>query len=368
MATFMECVMDLNNQSQVLNTTIEQVRIYTEAALREHQIQYKEAELKVLKESGTDEDLMILKEAADNGAIERIIKAIKKILDSLAEFVKTVRDKVKYKFRSKQSLETLNTMEQTLAKTPKLRSKKISYANTDEEEKLVQKTLAAVQKKVARIKSGHYKEKDLEELNELEEKTDSKLKTLKIAATAAIAIGSAIVLYRKTIGDIEDQKIQVNIKEQDLTDMDLSMEAGAALTKATGFEAKLNREIFNLRLFKCTSLWSGIKNALRPGIISKNLEEKDSKVYKKQLKNPHLESASDSFEFDNFDEEFDAFLESITTDEVMDRSSDNFSETYMEMMESTLFGTDSEDDEYLEESTSEKFDNSDLLSDMLELF
>ena len=66
----------------------------TEAANRQYNINLREAELKVMKEHGTDDELSMLYEAAESDFVENIQKALDKLREAVVKFYSDCRDRL----------------------------------------------------------------------------------------------------------------------------------------------------------------------------------------------------------------------------------------------------------------------------------
>ena len=93
--TFTEAYEEMLESEKQFNITIKKADIFTEASYKNLEINRQEADLKVLTESGTYDDLNYLYEAASEGFVNKVKKAIEKIADSLVEFIDKIVTKVK---------------------------------------------------------------------------------------------------------------------------------------------------------------------------------------------------------------------------------------------------------------------------------
>lgn len=351
--TFMETCLALEADFDIFDQRSEQLRIFSEAAIRENEIHHREAELRVMKENGTDDDLNYLIEAADEGLIERLAKTVQRIIQNLKELYAKIKTKIKEKFMGKDNLQKMNEIETILAKNPKLRKKKITIKDTTKQEKILAKASADMDKKIARLKAGRFGKNDEEELNQYEESINKKV-AAAATATITIAIAGAIVIWRKLCADTSKQAETgdvPNVKESDIEKIKkLTPEAGAALVKAVSLKAKFAKSTIMTKLSGIPNIYSSIVAAISGKTISENLEE--------------------STELDDFDSDYSAFMESMMSDD--DQSSTNsdyssYSSTYFESMENEIFGDidEDEDDEYaMYESTEDEYSADDFFGDL----
>ena len=99
------------------------LQLFNEAAKREFELNKQQAEIKVLKESGTQSDLNMLYEAAEEGLINKMQRSLKAAIEALKEFIKKIIDKIKSIFQSKQGKETLDKMEDICNKVMQIADK-----------------------------------------------------------------------------------------------------------------------------------------------------------------------------------------------------------------------------------------------------
>ena len=84
----------LENASNEYDITMAKVNSFLEAVDRQFEINCKEAEIKVLTESGTDDDLQFLIEAAEDGVVGSIVKALQKIKEAIIKFFSDIQAKI----------------------------------------------------------------------------------------------------------------------------------------------------------------------------------------------------------------------------------------------------------------------------------
>lgn len=171
-----------------------------EASMRELQINYASAELKVLTESGTDDDLAYLYEEANNGFVETVIKTIEKIKDAIIKFFSDMKDKILSVINKKDNMDTIDKVEKKVKLFPLLGKKKVVVENYNEEEKVCHKYLAELAKLKAKLKSGQKVE--TEDVEEVKSKfLDEHGKFIGIAAAVTITVTAAIALIKKMSND-----------------------------------------------------------------------------------------------------------------------------------------------------------------------
>lgn len=167
-----------------------------EAAKRELDINHSKAEFKVIQEAGTMDDLKYLYEEADNGLVETLIKAIKKIKDSIIKFFSDMKDKIITIIHKKENEETIKKIEKKTKIFPLLGRKKILIENYEEEMKVADEAIADLTKLKAKSAAGqNVTEEDVDKVEETFMQKHGKI--IGISAALAITVSGAIVLLKK---------------------------------------------------------------------------------------------------------------------------------------------------------------------------
>ena len=141
MMTFTEAYEEMLESEKQLNIAIKKADIFTEASYKNLEINRQEADLKVLTESGTYDDLNYLYEAASEGFVNKVKKAVEKIADSLVEFIDKIVTKVKSVFGTERAKKTLDAVEKAANSNSKVKNKKITIKDGSKAEKEIQKEI-----------------------------------------------------------------------------------------------------------------------------------------------------------------------------------------------------------------------------------
>lgn len=175
----------LTEASNIFELNMKKVNVVVEAARRELAINYNEAELKVMQENGTDEDLAYYYSEAENGLIDTIIKAIKKIKDAIIKFFSEMKSKVLALITKKENTEAIAKVEKKVKIFPLLGRKKILVEDYNKEAKIADESLSKLGKLKAKLKGKQ--EVTSEEVDEVK-------KSFFEEHGAAIGIGSAVTV------------------------------------------------------------------------------------------------------------------------------------------------------------------------------
>lgn len=267
------------------------LQLFNEAAKREFELNKQQAEIKVLKESGTQSDLNMLYEAAEEGLINKMQRSLKAAIEALKEFIKKIIDKIKSIFQSKQGKETLDKMEDICNKNPNVKNQKIEITDIDKEQKCLQKGIDKLSGIIAKIKGGHNKDSFDKEIDDVIEETNrERAKIIAIGAGITVTVGAAIALikkYTKTSEDIGKNAIYAVDKNSELNEINdvMSNISGTDIDDDEALQAaklgndkviKAKNAQINLCKERMSSVLNFIKttgNKLRGKVISRDLEK-----------------------------------------------------------------------------------------------
>ncbi len=194
----------LAEASAVYESTSMKVTALMDAAGRQLTINHNEAELKVMKESGTDDDLHYLYEEADKSFVETAVKAIKKIQESIAKFFADLRDKILTMLSEKDAKGTLNKIETKVKMLPLVGRKKVPIEDIEAADKACDEAEASLAKLAAKKKAGqNVTSEDVAEV----EKSFLEKHGKAIGAGAAILITASalIVALKKHVGSMNSE-------------------------------------------------------------------------------------------------------------------------------------------------------------------
>ncbi len=299
------------------------LQLFNEAAKREFELNKQQAEIKVLKESGTESDLNMLYEAAEEGLINKMQRSLKTAIEALKEFIKKIIDKIKSIFQSKQGKETLDKMEDICNKNPKVKNQKIEITDIDKEQKCLQKGIDKLSGIIAKIKGGHNKDSFDKEIDDVIEETNrERAKIIAIGAGITVTVGVAIALikkYTKTSEDIGKNAIYAVDKNSELNEINdvMSNISGTDIDDDEALQAaklgndkviKAKNAQINLCKEKMSSVLNFIKttgNKLRGKVISRDLEKEMNESTE------YIDVSIDSSLDDVNDVAVESYLESI---------------------------------------------------------
>ena len=373
--TFTEAYEEMLESEKQLNIAITKADIFTEASYKNLEINRQEADLKVLTESGTYDDLNYLYEAASEGFVNKVKKAIEKIADSLVEFIDKIVTKVKAVFGTERAKKTLDAVEKAANSNSKIKNKKITIKDGSKAEKEIQKEIDGLRRKLSRFKAGRVSKADIKSVDETVSRINKK-KVAIITATAVITVGAGIALLRKLISEtdsnngaaIKDAKniaSQIKMEGVDTSDEDILK----ATQKLHSGIATLVKDKLKCRFEYMGSIISGLRGK-SSGPLPSAAEALDKRreminKTKDQIKLDResgvniRESVDEEVEvLESADEDNDQIYMNNLYDEVFGESveesdefseEDDFMEGYQEMLESVEeFDESFEEDDFME--------------------
>lgn len=165
-----------------------------ESAMREYLINQEEAELKIMQEHGTYDDMEYYYEEAKNGLIEHVVTTIQRIKEAIIKFFSTMKDKILSVMGKKENREALNKIEKRIKVFPLLGRKKILVEDYDAHMKNSEKALTQLSTVKAKLKSGH--DVDPEQIHDIKKsffEEHGRLIGVSAAVTITVAAGIAAI-------------------------------------------------------------------------------------------------------------------------------------------------------------------------------
>ena len=292
---------------------------YLENAKRELLINLKQSELKVIEESGTDDDLTLLKEAAEEGFVAKIKSAIKAIIDAFIKFMTDLKDRVVRIIVTQKSRNTLRQIEKKVKLTPFLSKRKVKIDKVEDQIKVIREFESKCDKETAKALSKLKSADDIQ-IGALRDTFDNKFRKVCMASAAAttVTLGMLVSIINKqieslpsVITDIERENSGALKKLMDSAiDDEAAATCKAAMTAAANFRTKLAKTEANIYV---DSLGDNIAVAKKALKIDKTITAKNTltgeSVEDDDYDDYTMESEYGDFDFD----EALAMLESDTS-------------------------------------------------------
>lgn len=303
---------------EIFELNCEKVKAIVEASLRELEINYAEAELKVLKESGTDEDLRYYYEVANEELGSKMSVGIENLNKNLKDYLDKSNQKIVSDICSEENRKTVKEMRSKVKLHPILSRKQIVIENFEELFKLMKKTESKLTIIKAKLKSNQPVDK--KEINQVLKDFKSEKKSIKgIHGATTITVAEATKKLEKLIDSLPK-----SVKQNEKTCETLRKDAEVLMKKSNKPELvqalmKAYTELIKIIQSETINQYFSIMKSIKSQFKQfKDPKPKDNKKVK-----PVKESADDETSIDN-DEDLDDIEES-SCDNGSDNDDDNSS-------------------------------------------
>ena len=260
------------------------IDIYCESVNDQLAIDLKKAELFVMKESGTDEDLAYLEGGAIAEAGERLVEAINAIIENIKRFIHEMKIKAMSMVSKIETKKAIEVVEKKIKFNPFIRKKKVETEDHDKKFKAFEELLADAKKLLARIKAG--RSVDVEDVEMIAEKIDKRDndKFAKITLTLDNALAS-LKKQSDKIGERIDDVYKNNIQPllddaKDLADK-AAFESTAAIKKLASTISRIGTKMTTCLFQSWSALFSAIRETIagiKEKIVNKMTGEVEESV------------------------------------------------------------------------------------------
>ena len=260
------------------------IDIYCESVNDQLAIDLKKAELFVMKESGTDEDLAYLEGGAIAEAGERLVEAINAIIENIKRFIHEMKIKAMSMVSKIETKKAIEVVEKKIKFNPFIRKKKVETEDHDKKFNAFEELLADAKKLLARIKAGRSVDvEDVEMIAEKIEKRDND-KFAKITLTLDNALAS-LKKQSDKIGERIDDVYKNNIQPllddaKDLADK-AAFESTAAIKKLASTISRIGTKMTTCLFQSWSALFSAIRETIagiKEKIVNKMTGEVEESV------------------------------------------------------------------------------------------
>ena len=377
--SFLETVNSLINDGYECALTMEKCNIFAEASLREYNINCQEAALKVFKESGTDDDLAYLQEAAKEGVVVKLKKAIQKMVIALKEYIAKVVDKIKVTFASKKAQATLKKIEEVSKTNPKAKKIKIQVHDIDKDQRAIDEAISKLNAQQSKIKGGASRDKIAKDIDDINDTCEKKRNKILAAATLTLTLGAAALLLQKYLAKTTTDKVYDYIKGDINEDFDpdpYDEEQAQLIYKLMTMKLTMARKKISSIVTFMTELWGKMQGKVSVNNPFNGYADEDDDEYESandiEILTPDSNgNASTVYTENNIidDKEvtesvdIEDIYNSIENEVLESASGDDTDATLdimLDVMESNLTNT-SNDDEIVENATSELDNYLDIL-------
>ena len=248
---FLEAMSDYIDISDEFDKANMTVTTFVESVCADLDINIQKSELKVMTESGTDDDLAYLVEAATEGAIAKIKKTVKVIIEAFKKFISDLKDKVVRVVVNKTTRDTLSKVEKKVKLNPFIARKKVQVVDKKKPLAVIEKYKNKCDKNIAKVKGGIFKQSDVEGIFKDRDDFDKDYKAA-VAGTAAMTtitvanliktINSELDSLPKTIDSIGKETTEiVNRFCDSIEDDEVVASTRAAYSACANFRTKLGK-------------------------------------------------------------------------------------------------------------------------------
>ena len=233
---FVEAMGDYIDISDNFDKSNAQISAYIESVRSELCINIQKSELKVMKESGNNEDLEFLVEAAEEGAIVKIKKAVETVIAAFRKFISDLKDRVVRVVVNKTTRDTLSKVEKKVNVNPFVAKKKVQVVDKKRAMKVINQYKSKCDKDIAKVKAGIFKQTDVESIFKDKDDfvTDYKNAVAGSAALITVTVASLIQSINKELDELPNVIEKIGKETTDVVERfcDTVDEETAASTRA----------------------------------------------------------------------------------------------------------------------------------------
>lgn len=315
------------NSAYDINTM--RINAVVEAANRQREINFHEAELKVMQESGTDDELAMLIEAAESDFVENIQKALDALRQAVIKFFSECRQKLVDLMSKRDDANKLDQLEKRMKLIPLIGKKKVMIEDYDAEVALAKKHLKDLAGLTAKLRGKQ--EVDASAVAAVKKSYDDEHGDLIGASNAkTVSINDAVKMAKKMIASGNAE-----LKEREETALKACDDAKKDAEKAN---ANVANQIANVICHICKTaqndyhrcvngIMASIKKAIggykaeqktaeKPGVKNESTDDSDAEMEKlaKQQADTNSKDSVDEDADDDIDIGFDVVGDDALTD------------------------------------------------------
>lgn len=305
------------------------INAVVEAANRQREINFHEAELKVMQESGTDDELAMLIEAAESDFVENIQKALDALRQAVIKFFSECRQKLVDLMSKRDDANKLDQLEKRMKLIPLIGKKKVMVEDYDAEIALAKKHLKDLAGLTAKLRGKQ--EVDASAVAAVKKSYDDAHGDLIGASNAkTVSINEAVKMAKKMIASGNAE-----LKEREETALKACDDAKKDAEKAN---ANVANQIANVICHICKTaqndyhrcvngIMASIKKAIggykaeqktaeKPGVKNESTDDSDAemeKLAKQQDDTNSKDSVDEDADEDDIDFGFDVASDDALT-------------------------------------------------------
>lgn len=241
---------------------INKINIYTETIFREYFIENEESELKVLKESSSNEELEYLFQESKTKLGNKIDLSLKKMITTVKTFDAKVNDNITKKFKTGSITKKLKKAEEKLKKNQESAKSKVEIIDIESEIKNIEKTIDSLHNLTLASVDENNIGKMMEEANDINTKCQKERKRINKTPIECQLLMLISLLKKRVLLCTKELKIDsyfIDVKKDD------TIQKQQLIVKINGMIAQLLKE-------KKSILYSGVNDAYKK-IMKSNYKE-----------------------------------------------------------------------------------------------
>ena len=356
---FKEFVEGVETDSNLFDLNAMKINAYCERAFREYEINMKESDYKVLTESGTEDDLDYLYEAAGESLGEKIKRATIKVIENLKKFAASIGNRIKEFFTGNQK--NIDRAAKRFSNSPRGRNAKVKVLNKKKADSIFKQTEAKLKKAAVAAKHGRADENTFKKIMADHKKAVAGIGTIMISAASAFGFlkykdytkkfNSEVLELHREFGRFYQnldadrlKEIQKDLKKDEYKYVDIKGVTRDVIVSKKAYSAFLNayanlkKEKIKLDMDHVKSLWSGIRETVsKLGAVAKNKLPKGKNQVAKETTNESFFDDFDDYSIFDESEDYDDYDEDIYEESEFDDVFDEFEEYEEDVYEESEF-------------------------------
>ena len=266
MSTIYGFASDIYNEYVSASTKFDKLVLFSEVSRSEYSINRKEALLRTLKESATDEEYYSFLKEAEESFVERAKNTIKKFIDTVKQFIDKCKQRIIKLIADLKTSKLIQKIKDAFSKHPEIKSEEIEYTETDGAIKALDNGITKLNIKATKVGAVGASDGDADEIRDIFEKTMQEVSS-RVEVGAKMSLETAVKYLERLSSETEvDNEIgglpnndPLNTMVGKVDDAPDSETADTMVTAASCM-SKAKKERFSLKTIKFTSILQGIRD------------------------------------------------------------------------------------------------------------
>lgn len=363
--TFSEWVLNMESVEDDISRTISKASSICDAFAKTYMLERNELYNRMVVESSNDEEFLAIESEKKDDLISRTATSVQKVVEKTNSGVQIIYNDTVDFFESDKVKSTLDSFSQKIKDNPALATKEIKIGKPSDIEKIDSKYVGTLKEMITRFRSGRFLPDDEKKFLDLRAEYGKERNQISSASDSVMTVKDILKVLQTKVPKPQPIKVAL-VGKCDESNVGLYSKVLMELISATERIACLHctwrRDAFQ----KLKSSVSSKKVTIKKDAPKEKKDEKDDKPVKEStdlnalLDDIITEAQYELDSFNEFNETADEFLDKIVEEVTGDPMT---ADEYLDYIESQLF-TD-HDDEIMEESTDNSFDEISVLNDEL---